>query len=55
MNEMIAAKERIARGTATPANVWEVRADGKGGFTRRPINPKSFQRAQKTAWDNICG
>jgi putative transcriptional regulator len=51
MKEMIAAKERIARGTATPANVWEVRVDGKGGFTRRTINPKSFRRAQKTAWD----
>ncbi len=55
LKEMIAAKERIERGTTTPANVWEVRADGKGGFTRRAINPKSFQRAQKTAWDNIFG
>jgi DNA-binding transcriptional regulator YiaG len=51
VKEMIAAKERIERGTATPAHVWEVRADGKGGFTRRTINPKSFRRAQKTAWD----
>jgi DNA-binding transcriptional regulator YiaG len=51
IKEMIAAKERIARGTATPANVWEVRSDGKGGFTRRAINPKSFCRAQKTAWN----
>jgi putative transcriptional regulator len=51
LNEMMAAKERMARGAATPANVWEVRADGKGGFTRRTISPKSFRRAQKTAWD----
>ena len=35
MKEMMAAKERIMRGTATPANVWEVRVDGKGGFSRR--------------------
>jgi hypothetical protein len=49
MKEMIAAKERIVRGTTTPANVWEVRADGKGGFTRLAINPKSFRRAQKKA------
>jgi hypothetical protein len=55
MKEMIAAKDRIARGTATPANVWDVRPGGKGGFTRRTINPKSFRRAQKTAWDKICG
>jgi putative transcriptional regulator len=51
MKEIIAAKERIVRGTATPANVWEVRADGKGGFTRRAVDPKSFRRAQKAAWD----
>jgi putative transcriptional regulator len=51
MKEMIGAKERMGRGTATPANVWEVRANGKGGFTRRTMNPKSFRRAQKAAWD----
>lgn len=51
MKKLIRAKERIVRGTATPATVWEVRADGKGGFTRRAIDPKSFRRAQKTAWD----
>jgi putative transcriptional regulator len=51
INEMIEARDKIMRGTATPASVWEVRADGKGGFTRRTIDPKSFRRAQKTAWD----
>ena len=51
IQEMIAAKETMVRGKATPAKVWEVRADGKGGFTRRAIDPKSFQRAQKAAWD----
>jgi len=49
--EMIAVKERIVRGTVTPANVWEVRADGRGGFIRRTMDPESFRRAQKTAWD----
>jgi putative transcriptional regulator len=51
IEEMMAAKEKMARGTGTPANVWEVRADGKGGFTRRAIDSKSFRRAQKMAWD----
>ncbi len=51
IREMIAAKEKIVRGATTPANVWEVRTDGKGGFTRRAIDAKSFRRAQKTAWD----
>jgi uncharacterized protein (DUF433 family)/DNA-binding transcriptional regulator YiaG len=51
INEMIRAKEQIERGMATPAHVWEVRSDGKGGFTRRAIDPKAFRRAQKTAWD----
>jgi putative transcriptional regulator len=51
LKEMILAKEKMERGAATPANVWEVRADGKGGFIRHAINPKSFRRAQKKAWD----
>ena len=29
---MIRAKEQIERSTATPAKVWDVRSDGKGGF-----------------------
>lgn len=51
IHEMIAAKEKIMRGKAMPANVWEVRANGKGGFTRRALDRKSFRRAQKMAWD----
>jgi putative transcriptional regulator len=51
VKEMIDAKERIERGTAAPAKVWEMLSDGKGGFARRAIDPKGFQRAQKTAWD----
>jgi DNA-binding transcriptional regulator YiaG len=52
IDEMIRAKEQIERGAATPANVWELRPDGKGGFTRRAIDPTAFRRAQKAAWDN---
>lgn len=51
IQEMIRAKEQIERGTATPAKVWNVRPDGKGGFTHRAIDPKAFRRAQKLAWD----
>ncbi len=51
IQEMIRAKDQIERGAATPAKVWDVRSDGKGGFTRRPVNPKAFRRAQKAAWD----
>ena len=51
IHEMIAAKEKIMRGKAAPANVWEMRADGKGGLIRRKLDPKSFRRAQKVAWD----
>ncbi len=49
--EMIQAKERIERGETTPARVWDVRPGGKGGFTRRTLDPKTFQRAQKAAWE----
>ena len=51
INELIRTKEQIERGAATPTNVWEVRLDGKGGFTRRALDPKAFRRAQKAAWD----
>jgi len=52
IQEMIRAKEQIERGAATSAKVWEVRSDGKGGFTRRQVDAKAFRRAQKAAWDN---
>ncbi len=51
IKELIHAKERIESGTAAPAAVWEVKPDGKGGFTRRKLSPKAFQKAQKQAWD----
>lgn len=51
IREMINAKERIERGAATPASVWDIRPDGKGGFSRKAIDPKVFRRDQKTAWD----
>jgi len=51
IQEMIQAKEQIERGMAPPAKVWEVRPDGKGGFTRRVVDAKAFQHAQKQAWD----
>ena len=51
MQEMIRSKEKIERGAATPAKVWDVCSDGKGGFTRRAMDPKAFRRVQKTAWD----
>ena len=48
---MLRAKERIERGEAAPARVWEVKPDGKGGCTRRELDATAFQRTQKAAWD----
>jgi DNA-binding transcriptional regulator YiaG len=45
--EMIRSKEQIERGAAVPAKVWDVRSDGKGGFSRRAVDPKEFRKAQK--------
>src|SRR5439155_6323554 len=45
------AKERIERGEKAPSRAWELKPDGKGGFTRRALGPKAFQRAQKAAWN----
>jgi|SRR5690242_20049510 len=50
IQEMIQAKRDIERGATRPAAVWELRPDGKGGFTRKPLDPKTFQRAQKKTW-----
>jgi len=51
LRELIHAKEQIERGAAPPAAVWEVKPDGKGGSSRRKLSPKTFQKAQKQAWD----
>ena len=51
IEEMIRAKQRIERGEATPARVWDVRANGKDGFKRRALDPELFQRSQKIAWE----
>src|SRR5260221_7455639 len=51
IREMIRAKEQIERGELAPARVWDVRPDGKGGFRRRSLDPRAFQREQKAAWD----
>jgi len=48
---MMRAKERIERGLSKPGKIWEVLPDGKGGFTRRTVNTRKFQRSQKAAWD----
>ena len=47
----VKAKGRFERGEVAPARVWDVRPDGRGGFTRRTLHPKTFQRSQKAAWD----
>ena len=51
ISDMIRAKQKIETGACAPARVWEVRPDGKGGFTRRAVDPKAFQSAQRVAWD----
>lgn len=51
IRELTDRKERIEKGDAAPAAVWELKPDGKGGFIRRKIDPKRFQRQQKRAWD----
>ena len=51
IQEMIRSKTQIERGAGTPAKVWDVRSDGKGGFTRRAIDPNAFRRLQKATWE----
>ena len=48
---MIRAKQRVETGACAPASVWEVRPDGRGGFIRRALDPKTFQSAQRAAWE----
>jgi len=51
LSEMMRVKEQIERGAIAPARVWEVTAKAQGGFTRRALDSRAFQRAQKAAWD----
>jgi DNA-binding transcriptional regulator YiaG len=51
IQEMLRAKQRIETGATAPARVWEVHADGKGGFARTGIDPKAFQAEQRAAWE----
>lgn len=41
----------VQRGDAAPGRVWEVQTDGQGGFARRALSRRNFQRAQKAAQD----
>jgi hypothetical protein len=34
--------------SSSRANVWEVRPEGKAGFTSRTIDPKPFRRAHRS-------
>jgi DNA-binding transcriptional regulator YiaG len=51
IQEMIRAKQKIETGARAPASVWEVRRNDKGGFTRKAVDPKIFQHAQRGAWE----
>jgi putative transcriptional regulator len=50
--EMLRAKERIERGELAPSRVWEVKPDGKGGFSRRQLDPEAYRRKQRKEWEN---
>ncbi|MBI4663151.1 MAG: hypothetical protein HY735_30455 [Verrucomicrobia bacterium] len=47
IREIVRAKERIERGKAAPAPVWEFKPDGKGGFARRAVHGKLILRSSK--------
>jgi putative transcriptional regulator len=47
---MIQIKARIERGETAPAAVWDVRRNKGSSFTRRAVDPKEFQKAQKAQW-----
>ena len=51
IQDLVARKEKIERGEIAPAAVWQVKPDGKGGFARRKLDAKRFQRVQRRAWD----
>jgi DNA-binding transcriptional regulator YiaG len=51
LKELIDRKDKLMRGEARPAAVWEVKPGAKGKFTHRKLDVKEFQRLQKQAWD----
>ena len=55
LTEMIEAKQRMERGEALPAKVWEIVTDGRGGRVKRAVSPQAFQRRQQTDWQATVG
>jgi len=52
IKSLIRTRQKIERGETAPARVWEILPDGKGGFSRRKLDSKEFQRLQKEDWQN---
>jgi DNA-binding transcriptional regulator YiaG len=46
LKEIIHRKEALISGTARPGRVTQLVGDGKGGYTRRAVNPEAFRKGQ---------
>jgi putative transcriptional regulator len=46
LKEIIRRKQALISGTARPGRVTQLVPDGKGGSTRRLVNPEAFRKRQ---------
>jgi DNA-binding transcriptional regulator YiaG len=46
LKEIIRRKAALVSGTARPGRVTQLVGDGKGGYTRRAVNPEAFRKRQ---------
>ncbi len=49
IKELNAVKNGLLRGEITPGRVYTLEPDGKGGFTRKVIDPEEYRRRQAAA------
>jgi DNA-binding transcriptional regulator YiaG len=46
LKEIIRRKAALVSGTARPGRVTQLVGDGRGGYTRRAVNPEAFRKGQ---------
>lgn len=51
LSEALRQAKAVRRGEAAPSRVWSVTRDRNGKIQRRQLDPKTYQREQRTEWE----
>ena len=52
LSEALRQAKAVRRGEAAPSRVWNVTPGKDGKLHRRQLDPRKYQRAQRTEWEN---